>query len=70
MMTSIVLLCVIMICYFAMRVNRIEARMNVLENILRQLAEGKNIDTEYLGKPFQGATGLRDVLISAWRGKE
>ncbi|ERL03195.1 hypothetical protein [Mitsuokella sp. oral taxon 131] len=69
MIQSIILMCVCMICYFAIRVNRVEMRMNALEKILREVAKEKDIDTEMLGKPFGGATGLWDVLKAAWKGK-
>ena len=67
MTTSIIFLCVIMICYFAIRVNCIETRMNALEEALNQ------IDTKMLGKPFGGnAGGIGDfwsALKGAWKGR-
>lgn len=69
MAESIAALSVLMICYFAIRVNRVELRMNALEKALNQVAKNGEIDTEVLGKPFSGATGLKDFLSAVWKGK-
>ena len=71
MTTSIIFLCVVMICYFAIRVNCIETRMNALEEALNQAVKEGKIDTEILGKPFGGgAGGIGDfwsALKSVWK---
>lgn len=65
------LLCVLMICYFAIRVNRVELRMNALEKALNQAVREGKLDTSYLGKPFGGdALGLKDfchAVKDAWQ---
>ena len=70
-MNEIVLLFIVLLLfYFAIRVNRMELRLNVIE---RAVKEGK-LDTEYLGKPFGGeATGLRDffrAVKTTWKGSK
>ena len=57
MTASIIFLCVLMICYFAIRVNRIEMRMNALEKALNQAVKEGKLDTEMLGRPFGGSAG-------------
>lgn len=73
MMISIVSLCVLMICYFAIRINSIEARMNILEKALNQAVREGKLDTEICGKPFGGnAGGISEVwasLKSVWKGR-
>lgn len=71
MTASIIFLCVLMICYFAIRVNRIEMRMNALEKALNQAVKEGKLDTEMLGRPFGGgAGGVGDfwtALKAAWK---
>lgn len=71
MTASIIFLCVLMICYFAIRVNRIEMRMNTLEKALNQAVKEGKLDTEMLGRPFGGNAGgvgdLWTALKAAWK---
>lgn len=71
MLEIILLLCILMILYFAIRVNRIEMRMNAIDKLLQELAKDGKISTESLGKPFGGdAMGIRDfwhALRDSWR---
>lgn len=62
---------VLMICYFAIRVNRMELRMNVMEKAINEAVKDGKLDTAYLGKPFGGeAMGVMDffrAVKTAWR---
>lgn len=66
---SLLLFTLLIVLYLALRVNRMELRMNAQDKILRQLAKDQGIDTELLGKPFGGAATLMDVLRAAWKGR-
>ncbi len=66
---SLLFFTLLLTSYLALRVNRMELRMNAQDKLLRQLAKDQDIDTEILGKPFGGAESLMDVLRAAWRGK-
>ncbi len=71
MTSSIIFLCILMICYFAVRVNSIETRMNLLEKALNQAVKEGKLDTRMIGKPFGGnAGGLGDfwsALKTVWK---
>ena len=64
---SLLFFTLLLTSYLALRVNRMELRMNAQDKLLRQLAKDQDIDTEMLGKPFGGAESLMDVLRAAWR---
>jgi len=66
---SLLFFTLLIVSYLALRVNRMELRMNAQDKILRQLAKDQGIDTELLGKPFGGAATLMDVLRAAWKGR-
>ena len=66
---SLLFFTLLLTSYLALRVNRMELRMNAQDKLLRQLAKDQDIDTEMLGKPFGGAESRMDVLRAAWRGK-
>ena len=68
MLASLLFFTLLVTSYLALRVNRMELRMNAQEHILRQLAKEQDIDTEMIGKPFGGSTSLMAVLRAAWKG--
>ena len=68
MLASLLFFTLLVTSYLALRVNRMELRMNAQERILRQMAKEQEIDTEVLGKPFGGSMRLMDVLRAAWKG--
>lgn len=68
MLASLLFFTLLVTSYLALRVNRMELRMNAQERILRQMAKEQEIDTEMLGKPFGGSMSLMDVLRAAWKG--
>ena len=70
MIEPIIVLCCIMICYFAIRVNRVEMRMNVLEKELNKIRKERSeapLDTEALGKPFAEDATVTDTLKGVWK---
>ena len=70
MIEPIIVLCCIMICYFAIRVNRVEMRMNVLEKELNKIRKEHSeapLDTEALGKPFAEDATVTDTLKGVWK---
>ena len=70
MIEPIIVLCCIMICYFAIRVNRVEMRMNVLEKELNKILKERGevpLDTEALGKPFAEDATVTDTLKGVWK---
>jgi hypothetical protein len=71
MIELLFLFIVLMICYFAIRVNRIELRMNILEKALNDGIQDGKIHTEAIGKPFGGESlGVRDffrAIKDAWK---
>ena len=70
MIESIIVLSCIMICYFAIRVNRMEMRMNLLEKEMNKIRKQRGedlLDTEDLGKPFAPDATVTDKLRSVWR---
>lgn len=70
MIESIIILFCIMICYFAIRVNRMEMRMNFLERELNKIREERGeslLDTEALGKPFTQDATVTDTIRNIWR---
>ena len=70
MIEPIIVLCCIMICYFAIRVNRVEMRMNVLEKELNKILKERSeapLDTEALGKPFAEDATVTDTLKGVWK---
>lgn len=74
-MNEIVLLFIVLLLfYFAIRVNRMELRLNIIERAVNEAVKEGKLDTEYLGKPFGGeATGLRDffrAVKTTWKGSK
>ena len=70
MIEPIIVLCCIMICYFAIRVIRVEMRMNVLEKELNKIRKERSeapLDTEALGKPFAEDATVTDTLKGVWK---
>ena len=70
MIEPIIVLCCIMICYFAIRVNRVEMRMNVLEKELNKIRKERSeapLDTEALGNPFAEDATVTDTLKGVWK---
>ena len=70
MIEPIIVLCCIMICYFAIRVNRVEMRMNILEKELNRIRKERSeapLDTEALGKPFAEDATVTDTLKGVWK---
>ena len=70
MIEPIIVLCCIMICYFAIRVNRVEMRMNFLEKELNKIRKERGeapLDTEALGKPFAEDATVTDTLKGVWK---
>ena len=70
MIEPIIVLCCIMICYFAIRVNRVEMRMNILEKELNKIRKERSeapLDTEALGKPFAEDATVTDTLKDVWK---
>lgn len=70
MIEPIIVLCCTMICYFAIRVNRVEGRMNFLEKELNKIRKERGeapLDTEGLGKPFAPDATVTDTLRNVWK---
>ena len=71
-MTEIVMLFIVLLLfYFALRVNRMELRLNVMERAINEAVKEGKLDT---GKPFGGdAGGLRDffrAVKTTWKGSK
>ena len=57
-MTELVMLFIVLLLfYFALRVNRMELRLNVMERAINEAVKEGKLDTSYLGKPFGGDAG-------------
>ena len=74
-MTELVMLFIVLLLfYFALRVNRMELRLNVMERAINEVVKEGKLDTSYLGKPFGGdAGGLRDffrAVKTTWKGSK
>lgn len=74
-MTELVMLFIVLLLfYFALRVNRMELRLNVMERAINEAVKEGKLNTSYLGKPFGGdAGGLRDFFRAvkmAWKGSK
>ena len=74
-MTELVMLFIVLLLfYFALRVNRMELRLNVMERAINEAVKEGKLDTSYLGKPFGGdAGGLRDFFRAVkptWKGSK
>ena len=63
---------VLLLFYFAIRVNRMEIRLNLIEKAVNDAIREGKLDTEFLGKPCGGdALGVVDffyALKDAWNG--
>ncbi|WP_026327882.1 hypothetical protein [Selenomonas bovis] len=63
---------VLLLFYFAIRVNRMEIRLNLIEKAVNDAIREGKLDTEFLGKPFGGdSLGVVDffyALKDAWNG--
>ena len=73
-MTELVMLFIVLLLfYFALRVNRMELRLNVMERAINEAVKEGKLDTSYLGKPFGGdAGGLRffRAVKTTWKGSK
>ena len=74
-MTELVMLFIVLLLfYFALRVNRMELRLNVMERAINEAVKEGKLDTSYLGKPFGGDSGgLRDffrAVKTTWKGSK